>query len=352
MTCKRPGAEKGNRPAAGVIKTRCIIVSVSYRTDIPAFYGAWVAARLAAGECYVRNPNGGAPYRVALDPESADGCVFGRATRGRFCPCSTRSPPGASLSCCRPRSPDIRAPSIATYRPPAPVIRTLVTIARDHGPEVVVWRYDPILLTDHLTAAWHRRNFAGLAARLAPLTDEVVVSFAHFYAKSTRNLAAAGIAWRDPPADEKRALLAYLAKIAGDHGLALTVCSQSDLTMAPIAAARCVDAGRLARIAGRPIAARTKGNRPGCLCAESRDIGVYDSCVHGCTYCYAVRAPPMWPPPTAFDGRANRWARRLRQAVVSTEPLAPLETPTIAGRSKRSPMAYPACITCITVPAA
>ncbi|MEC7592879.1 MAG: DUF1848 family protein, partial [Pseudomonadota bacterium] len=59
---------------------------------------------------------------------------------------------------------------------------------------------------------------------------------------------------------------------------------------APWAAAGCVDAGRLARIAGR-LAARTKGKRPGCRCAESRDIGVYDSCVHGCTYCYAVRAP-------------------------------------------------------------
>ena len=91
---------------------------------------------------------------------------------------------------------------------PAPVIRTLATITRDHGPEVMVWRYDPILLAGHLTTTWHRRNFAGLAARLTPLTDEVVVSFAHFYAKSTRNLAAGGIAWRKPPVDEKRALLA------------------------------------------------------------------------------------------------------------------------------------------------
>ena len=54
-------------------------------------------------------------------------------------------------------------------------------------------------------------------------------------------------------------------------------------------AARCVDSQRLSDVAGRPLAARTKGNRPGCLCAESRDIGAYDTCPHGCVYCYAVQ---------------------------------------------------------------
>ena len=123
----------------------------------------------------------------------------------------------------------------------------------------------------------------------------MVLSFLQPYRKTARNLDAAaslhGFDWRDPPLDEKRELLADLAAIAADAGMTPTLCTQPHLLDVPgVSAARCIDMKRLSDIAGRPVAGRRKGNRPGCDCAESRDIGDYDTCTQGCAYCYAVNS--------------------------------------------------------------
>jgi hypothetical protein len=155
-----------------------------------------------------------------------------------------------------------------------------------------VWRYDTILLTELTDWSFHRRNFAHLASSLRGLTDEVVVSFAHIYRKTERNLSLAadqnGFWWRDPSDDEKRALLFELVAIAADNRMRLSLCAQPDLLVEGSSAAHCIDAQRLGDVAAVPVHARTQGNRVGCECAESRDIGAYDTCPHGCVYCYAV----------------------------------------------------------------
>ena len=170
-------------------------------------------------------------------------------------------------------------------------------LARRYGPRAAVWRYDPLLITSLTPPAWHRRTFTRLARAISGSVDEVVFSFAHIYAKTKANLTHAagrhGFTWDDPPEAEKRALLADLAGIARGFGLHPTLCAQPEFLGPGIEPARCIDAARLSDLAGRPLGARTKGNRPGCLCAESRDIGAYDSCPHGCVYCYAVRKPGL-----------------------------------------------------------
>jgi DNA repair photolyase len=270
-----------------------MIVSASYRTDIPAFHGDWLLGRLEAGFAEVKNPYGGALYRVSLRPGDVAGVVLW--TRNikpllphlpRLAQCAPFMVQFTVTGYPRPLEPGVIEPEAAMAQ--------LKALEKGWGTRAAVWRYDPIVISSLTPAEAHVAGFAKLARALAGTVDEVVVSFADLYRKSGRNLAAAarrhGFTWRDPDTQEKRALISRLADIAGEHGMRLTLCTEPELAGAGATPARCIDAERLSEIAGRPILAREKGNRPGCLCAESRDIGAYDTCAQGCVYCYAVES--------------------------------------------------------------
>lgn len=270
-----------------------MIVSASYRTDIPAFYGAWFQERRRAGYARVANPYGGPPYRVPLDSDSVDGFVFWTRNAGPFMTVLddlARTGVPFVVQFTVTGYPRLLENSVVD---PARASAQIIELAERFGPRVVVWRYDPILFGALTEKAFHRANFAKLADRLAGRVDEVVVSYAHFYRKTRRNLDAIkrrdGVDWREPPAEERRSFTAELAAEARARGMRLTVCAQEAAIGGAAGAASCIDAKRLADVGGRPLTARQKGNRPGCLCAESRDIGAYDTCPHGCVYCYAVR---------------------------------------------------------------
>lgn len=273
-----------------------MIVSASYRTDIPAFYGAWFLNRFRAGYAKVVNPYGG---RVGTVPLRAgvDGFVFWTRNAAPFLPVLAevrRSGLPFMVQYTVTGYPRALETSVAEAGRSVETIRRL---AGEYGPRAVVWRYDPVVFTSLTPAEVHRDHFARLAEALAGAVDECVVSVATIYRKTARNLAAAARAhrfqWSDPPDEDKRDLIAGLATLAAERGLRLTVCSQPGCLAAGTSAASCVDARRLEDVAAgwgapRPVPAKVKGNRPGCACFESRDIGDYDSCPHGCTYCYAV----------------------------------------------------------------
>jgi hypothetical protein len=273
-----------------------MIVSASYRTDIPAFYGPWFLNRFRAGWAKAVNPYGGRVFTVPLRA-GVDGFVFWTRNIGPF---------RAALDEVRRAGLPFLVQYTLTGYPralersviaPARSLDLIAELAAGHGPRVAVWRYDPIVLSSLTPASWHEDNFARLAEGLAGAVDEVSVSFASLYRKTERNLAAAarahGFSWADPPLGHKQALAGRLAAIARAHGITLSLCTQPGLAVAGVAPSCCVDARRLEAVAAgwgllRAISARPRGNRPGCRCVESRDIGDYDSCPHGCIYCYAV----------------------------------------------------------------
>jgi hypothetical protein len=270
-----------------------MIVSASYKTDIPAFYGEWFRRRLDAGYCKMRNPYGGQIYQVGLKPEDVDGFVFWTKNAGPFID---------TLDEVRRRGyAFVVQYAINGYGrelewavvPAARSAEHMKRIAGSFGQRAAVWRYDTIVTSSITDAGFHRANFERLARMLEGTTDEVVVSFLQDYKKTRRNMDAAArlfhFTWHDPGIEAKRALLADLSAIAASCGMALTVCTQPELLIEGVAGeARCIDAIRLSEVAGRLIGAKLRGVRPGCACYQSRDIGDYDTCPHGCVYCYAV----------------------------------------------------------------
>jgi len=276
-----------------------MIISASYKTDIPTFYGEWFMNRLHAGYCKMVNPYGRQIYTVDLSPERVDGFVFWTKNIGPFLKylpeIRERGYPFIVQHGIDgyPRELELR---VIDY---AHSVEYMKTLAGEYGPDVAVWRYDPIMITSLTSLAWHRRNFAMLAKALEGTTDEVVVSYGQIYKKTRRNMQLAAreldFSWSEHEStsiEEVRYLLIELAHIAKAYGMQLRLCSQQSLLVPGIVEeARCVDAERLERVAGKQLAGKIpqKGNRKECGCFASKDIGEYDTCPHGCVYCYAVQ---------------------------------------------------------------
>jgi len=268
-----------------------MIVSASYKTDIPAFYADWFRNRLRAGSVVVANPYGGPSQTVSLAAADVDGFVFWTRNAEPFLPVLgevAREYPFVVHYTITGYPRALDAGTIAPER----AIGHLREIVTRYGPRAAVWRYDPIVFSSLTSPEWHEAAFAHLAEALAGAVDEVVVSVAQIYRKTRRNTDAAacehGFDWWNPDADEKRTLLARLADIAHGAGIRFTLCGQRELLVEGVGDARCIDAERLSDVAGRPIAALRKPHRKACGCWASKDIGGYDTCPHGCVYCYAV----------------------------------------------------------------
>jgi hypothetical protein len=121
-------------------------------------------------------------------------------------------------------------------------------------------------------------------------TRTCTISFVDItYNKVKRNLLPLKVGVYDASDDEKKELAETLAEIATEHGIQLLTCCGDYLISEKIKKASCVDIELINRLF--PDVARKVSKRPTrkeCGCYESKDIGRYDTCLHGCPYCYAT----------------------------------------------------------------
>ena len=266
-----------------------MIVSASRRTDIPACYSKWFLNRLREGFVYVRNPvNFHMVRRVGLDRDVVDGIVFWTKN-----PLPMMDVLDDVEGYCRdyyfqftvtPYGKDVEPgiPSKADV-----IIPAFQALSDRIGRERVVWRYDPILLSEKYTPEYHARAFEAIAGRLHGYTNKCTISFIDFYQGAAGGFKALGISPLDEPM--MRVMAKTLSEIAHSYGLEMDACAEAiDLGEYGIGGARCVDGRIFERMTGHGLDVKKDGNqRPECGCDASVDIGMYNTCGNGCRYCYA-----------------------------------------------------------------
>lgn len=275
------------------------IISASRRTDIPAFYLDWFLNRCRAGFCHVPNPfNLRQVRRVLLRRQDVAAVVLWTKDPApllsRLSEMDGLGLPYVILHTLNSYPRDLE-PGLARVEKRLARFRAL---AEHVGPGRTAWRYDPIILSNRTPHDWHAERFADMARALRGATRRVIVSFLDLYRKTERGLKpleAAG--WRflrgAEDAPETHALLRRMAAAARANGMQLQACAEAlDYTADGVPPGACIDGAWLHRAVGAAGHGQEDPNqRQTCRCVASRDIGVPDTCLHGCVYCYATRSP-------------------------------------------------------------
>ncbi|MFZ2960996.1 MAG: DUF1848 domain-containing protein [Candidatus Ozemobacteraceae bacterium] len=265
------------------------VISVSRRTDIPAFYSQWFMNRIKAGFCAY--PNTLYPhkyYRVSLLPKDVLGFVFWTRHAAPLLPHLAELDRLGFAYYFHytvlgyPKAIDPRSPSLDV------AISTFHALSKKIGGNKVFWRYDPIVLNMDINSAWHKENFLRIADALEGFTTRLVISIIDPYAKTQRRLGVAedGVLYNP---DSYIELLNWLVAEANKRGITVQSCAEASLQIPGITRGSCVDVNLLYSLAdcNTPYKISLHNQRPGCLCRKSVDIGANNTCGFGCLYCYA-----------------------------------------------------------------
>lgn len=166
-------------------------------------------------------------------------------------------------------------------------IETFQRLSDTYGQLRMIWRYDPIFFSEQYSLNWHLETFEKLLQQMKGYTDTCVISFIDMYERTKNNTKGYGISV--PNVEEMNLLAAGFAKAAQDTGITIKSCAEAiDLEKYGIKHNSCIDGDLIEKIIGWEIRAKDDKQREHCGCVECADIGQYNTCMHGCRYCYAT----------------------------------------------------------------
>ncbi|MCL2287465.1 MAG: DUF1848 domain-containing protein [Firmicutes bacterium] len=269
-----------------------MIISASRRTDIPAYYSDWFFNRVKEGFVLTRNPmNFRQVRRVEFSSDTVNGIVFWTKNPA---PMFSRIEELQDFMyyfqyTVTPYGKDIE-PNV--LRKDTNTLDTFKKLSEIVGPDRVIWRYDPILINVKYTAEYHLQAFEKIAKKLCDYTHKVIISFIDTDYKAVKSNTDK-LQLAEFPTETKTQLVSNFASIARSCGLTVYACAQKlNLQEFGVGRARCIDNELFEKLHGHGLnIKKDKNQRSECGCAASVDIGMYNTCLNGCLYCYANYIP-------------------------------------------------------------
>lgn len=293
-----------------------VIVSASRSTDIPAFYADWFMERFRKGYVKWFNPFNNKPLYVGF--EKARLIVFwSKNPKPMLHHLETLDNLGINYyfqftlndyddEKLEPGVPSVEE-RIATFR----------ELSSKLGKDRVIWRFDPLVLSERIAPEQLAEKIERLGNRLAHCTASLVFSFIDIaaYTKVGRNLTKSVPGAREFRLDEMERLAEHIGKLAKGWGITARTCAEKvDLNKYGIEHNRCIDDQLILKcfshdevlmkfIGAEPPdllngqkwtlgdPKKDPGQRAACGCIVSKDIGQYNTCPHQCLYCYANTSP-------------------------------------------------------------
>ena len=259
-----------------------MIISASRRTDLPAFYPSETIDKILACdnvECVVFWTKDARPIMEYLPRLQERNIPFYfqytlTSYKGDLEPVIGRTDDGDTL------------------HTKSNILENMKAIARQYGSDALVWRYDPIILTNaHLpqglvtmyTWHWHIYCFEEICRRLKGYTNVCIISFVDIYNHLKDIATQHGFA--NLTTSDQKTLACKLADIARNYGIQVQTCAE----YLHLPQAKCIDPDRIVRLTGKPFDyVKDPSQRKLCGCTTSVDIGSYEQeCFHHCVYCYA-----------------------------------------------------------------
>lgn len=259
-----------------------MILNVSGRTDIVAFYTPWFINRLKEGFVDVRNP---------FNESQVSRIYFSDVDAIVFC---TKNP--------RPIIPylkDIKKPILfhvtltgyhkdieVNVKDKKEIIKDIKEISKILGKRNVYVRYDPIFLNDKYTVDYHIKAIKRLAEVLDGYIEKIIISFIDDYKNVRKNEYA--LNYREFKESDYKALGENVSKVCHKHHIRVHTCFEKrNLSEYGFDEEVCLSHELAYMLTGKKYP-NWKARKEGlCNCVNIVDIGVFNTCPHFCKYCYA-----------------------------------------------------------------